>query len=275
MKKALCLFEGIGSSKKVLESMGYEVVCVEIEKKYNPTILSDIMEWNYEDSIYNPNDFDIITASPVCLYWSILRNTWIGRRCKKINSTEIITKKHILDDIDKYGKPMVDRTLEIIDYFKPKYWWIENPNGSLMWKYINEKYNHLNFETYIFDYCKYADYGFKKPTRFITNYKGVETLRCNKDCESIITIKTEMKEQKIHSGRMGTSKTIKTEEGKIIRCNSKVLREKYKDYQNIQQKIPKSFSLIGRIIGGSTKEERYRIPPKIIKELLKPIQMSL
>ena len=53
MKKALCLFEGIGSSKKVLESMGYEVVCVEIEKKYNPTILSDIMEWNFEDSIYN------------------------------------------------------------------------------------------------------------------------------------------------------------------------------------------------------------------------------
>ena len=234
-KKALCLFEGIGSSKKVLESLGYEVVCVEIEEKYNPTILSDIMKWDFKDSIYNPNDFEIITASPVCLYWSKLRNTWINRKCKKIHPTDVITKQHLLDDIDKYGKPMVDRTLEIIQYFNPQYWWIENPNGSSMWKYIEDKHNYLNFETYIFDYCKYSDYGYKKPTRFITNYKGVEALRCKRDCKHIIVIES------------GTKK-------------------KYEHRINLANGRSK-----GRGVSVTKREERYRIPILIILELLKPI----
>ena len=67
---------------------------------------------------------------------------------------------------------------------------------------------------------------------------------------------------------MGTSKTIKTEEGLIIRCNSKQLREKYRDYPNIQQKHNKSVTDIG---GGSTRDDRYRIPPLLIEALIEPI----
>ena len=268
--RVLELYKGTGSVGAVCEELGFEVVSLDIEKKYKPTIIADIMKWDYKKD-FKEGDFDLITTSPVCLYWSRLRNTWIGRKCKSIHPTEVITKQHLLDDIEKYGKPMVDKTFEIIDYLKPKYWWLENPNSSSMWKYIDEKHGDRNFETYIFDYCKYSNWGYKKPTRFITNYKGVETLRCKNDCENIITIK----EQKIHSDRMGTSKTIKTEEGKIIRCNTKALREKYKDYPNIQQiqkaglgNKDKNIKSIGR---GSHRDERYRIPHKLIKELLKPI----
>ena len=57
---------------------------------------------------------------------------------------------------------------------------------------------------------------------------------------------------------MGSSKTIK-DNGKIIVVNTASLRLKYKDFENIQPKmeIPKT-----------TKNERYRIPPKLIEELL-------
>jgi hypothetical protein len=130
---------------------------------------------------------------------------------------------------------MVDRTLEIIQYFNPQYWWIENPNGSSMWKYIEDKHNYLNFETYIFDYCKYSDYGYKKPTRFITNYKGVEALRCKRDCEHIIVTETETK-------------------------------KKYEHRINLANGRSK-----GRGVSGTKREERYRIPILIILELLKPI----
>jgi hypothetical protein len=35
---------------------------------------------------------------------------------------------------------MVDKVFEIIEYFKPKYYWIENPKSSSMWKYIKSKW---------------------------------------------------------------------------------------------------------------------------------------
>jgi len=295
--KALCLFEGIGSSKKVLESLGFDVVCVEIEEKYNPTIVSDIMKWNYKKD-YNPNEFDIITASPVCLYWSKLRNTWIGRKCKKIHPTDVITKDHILNDINKYGKPMVDRTLEIIDYFKPTYWWIENPSSSTMWKYIEQKYSHLNYKSYTFDYCKYSDYGYKKPTTFITNYDGVKTMRCKNDCDNIITIPTQLgakhsgygtpikgKTRTLHKSPIGDDKkaTIKVQHktvlgngyeminGKKVLCNTKEKRDELRLHKaNFGSKKNDGVN-IKCVGGGSSREERYRIPPLLIEELIKPM----
>lgn len=308
--RVLELYKGTGSVGKVCEGLGWDVISHDIEKKYNPTICGDIMTWDYKKD-FKPGDFDIITASPVCLYWSRLRNTWIGRKCKKIHPTEIITKEHILNDINNLGKPMVDKTFEIIAYFKPKYWWLENPKSSLMWKYIEEKYLHLNYEKYLFSYCKYSNWGYEKPTYFITNYKGVKAKICNKDCDNIITIPTQpgakhkgygtpiksatrtlhktpigdhkkASMQKIHKDRMGTSKTIQTEDGKIIRVNTKELREKYKDYPNIQVKKEgihaktlgswgKKGTLQKGVGGGNNREDRYRIPPLLIEELLVPI----
>ena len=55
---------------------------------------------------------------------------------------------------------------------------------------------------------------------------------------------------------MGTSKTIKDGD-KIIRCNTQKLREKYKDYDNLQK-----YGL-----HGTTLHDRYRIPEKLIYSL--------
>ena len=219
-------------------------------------IQEDIMSWNYK--IFPPYYFDIITASPVCLWWSNLRCSWIGRKMKSHNG-KVCTKELLEKDIDLFGKPMVDKVFEIIEYFKPKYWIIENPQGGLMKHYISEKYSEYN--TYHdFSYCKFSNWGYQKNTRFWNNINGLENVLCKKDCKNIITID----KQKLHYNRMGTSKTIK-HNGKIIRCNTKVLREKYKNYENLQFK--KKDDDIYSQFGTNSIYERYRIPEKLIEEI--------
>ena len=172
MVRVLELFSGTGSIQKVCVERGWDVVSLDRDLKAD--IKEDIMTWDYKKD-YKPGDFDIITASPVCLWWSKLRNTWIGRKIKA-HGDKIITKELLLEDIEKYGKPMVDKVREIIDYFKPKYWWIENPQTGKMKEYITD------LDYYDVDYCKYSTWGYKKRTRFWTNIKGFEPKKCNKDC---------------------------------------------------------------------------------------------
>ena len=172
MVRVLELFSGTGSIQKVCVERGWDVLSLDRDMKAD--IKEDIMTWDYKKD-YKPGDFDIITASPVCLWWSKLRNTWIGRKIKA-HGDKIITKELLLEDIEKYGKPMVDKVREIIDYFKPKYWWIENPQTGKMKEYITD------LDYYDVDYCKYSNWGYKKRTRFWTNIKGFEPKKCNKDC---------------------------------------------------------------------------------------------
>ncbi len=233
--KVLELFSGTHSIGKVFKEKGYEVVSLDRDLgaecpfktgyKSDKHIKEDIMTWDYRSS-YERGDFDVITASPVCLWWSGLRRCNIGRKCKIIHPTEIITRKHIDDDIEKYGKPMVDKVFEIIDYFQPKYWWVENPATGRMKTYITDK------PFYDVDYCKYCDWGYKKRTRFWTNIKGFEPKLCKMDCENIIVIEKGEKIQKKHLATMGGSKN----------CGQK------------------------SVGGGNNRLDRYRIPKNLIEE---------
>ena len=170
--RVLELFSGTGSIAKVCLERGWDVVSLDRDMKAD--IQEDIMTWDYKKD-YKPGDFDIITASPVCLYWSSARASNIGRKIKA-HGDKIFTKELFLEDIDKYGKPMVDKVREIIDYFKPKYWWIENPQTGRMKSYITD------LPYYDVDYCKYSDWGYRKRTRFWTNIKNFEPKTCKKDC---------------------------------------------------------------------------------------------
>ncbi len=248
-KNLLDLFSGTHSVGNVAKEK-YNVIS--LDRDLDADIMEDIMTWNYK--IYPKHYFYIITASPVCLWWSILRNCFIGRKSKLIHPTDIITKQHILDDIKKYGQPMVDKIFEIIEYFEPQYYWIENPHRGRMKDYIKEKYPQYDIY-YDVDYCKYSNWGYKKKTRFWTNIKNFNPKLCKNDCENIVIIN----DQKVHRHRMGCSKTV-IDNNKIIRCNTKELRIIYKDYENIQLK--------NKFKCKSTLLERYRIPELLIKELL-------
>ena len=251
--RVLELFSGTHSIGKVAHSLGWEVVsldrdlgddCPWTEYKSDKHIKEDILTWNYKE--FPKGHFDLITASPVCLWWSMLRNTWIGRKSQMINPNgEIVTREDIERDIDLYGKPMVDKVIEIIEYFEPKHWWIENPQTGRMKYYIEEKYPQYN-TFYDVDYCKYSDWGYKKRTRFWTNIEDFKALKCKKDCDSIITIKKPLennkKNSKIHSTNLGNY-----------------------EFQNLAKKH--KIDVSKEIGSGSNRLERYRIPKKLIEEL--------
>lgn len=187
--RILELFSGTHSIGKVASKLGYEVVSLDRDLgaendgyKSDYHIKADIMTWDYKNQ-FKEGDFTLITASPVCLFWSSLRNTWIGRKSKTINPDgSIVSREDIERDINLYGKPMVDKCFEIIEYFKPNYWWIENPQTGRMKNYISEKYPQYN-NYYDVDYCKYSNWGYRKKTRLWTNIIDFKPKICNKDCE--------------------------------------------------------------------------------------------
>ena len=178
--KVLELFSGTGSVGKVCKEFGYDVVSLDLK---NADINCNILDWDY--TIYPPNHFDIIWASPPCDTFSVLRRTWIGRKLK-VHKGEVCSLELLQKDIDEIGLPILRKTEEIINYFtaeqnsvKPNLWFIENPQTGRMKDYLT----HLPY--YDVDYCKYSDWGYKKRTRIWTNKVGFIPKVCNKDCGNI------------------------------------------------------------------------------------------
>ena len=171
--KTLELFCGTKSFGKYAEERSWENISVDIEKKFNPTICCNILDFNYKD--YDVGSFDLIWASPPCQYFSLCRKSWIGRYVKKHN--KIITREDIENDMYELGLPLLERTLEIIKYLKPKYYFIENPQTGDMKKFIDLPYIDV-------DYCRF-DFDYKKRTRIWTNVELENALcfgagRCSK-----------------------------------------------------------------------------------------------
>jgi len=159
--RLLELFAGTGSVGNVAKELGYEVVSLDIDGR--SVITCDIMEWDY--TTYPVGYFDIVWASPECKIYSHLQYTQIGRKWKDKNELE-----EARDENSIY----IQRTIEIIDYFKPTFYFIENPLHSKIWDYVNNDYKD-NF--IIVDYCFFG-YRYKKPTKILTN-KQLENKRCS------------------------------------------------------------------------------------------------
>ena len=251
------LFSGTHSFGKVSSKLGYNVYSLDrdlgADNKFDDYISKnhiqeDIMTWDYKQ--FPKGFFKIITASPVCMWWSNLRKSWIGRKIKA-HGDVVITQDIIDQDIELYGVPMVDKVFEIIDYFEPKYFIIENPKTGRMKEYIN---NLIPY--YDVDYCMFSDWGYKKTTRFWTNIEGLKFQRCKNDCENMIKIldKIDQKDKKKHKKNLSSNQLKIDENGKLIRINTTILRKKYKHNK-----------LITSVGGGANRLERYRIPPKIIE----------
>ena len=221
--RMLELFKGTGSIGKIAEEMGYEVVSLDILAKYKPTIVSDILTWDYTE--YEPGYFDVIWSSPECKIFSPLQTT----HCMKVGKTQADYKKkmkwesmeHLWNAQQENGK-FVKQVLKIIKYFEPKEWFIENP-----W---NSKMKDLEFmkdlPSYRFDYCRFG-YPYQKPTRIWTN-KKFENMTCN--------CKKNPKTGKKHAFNIGIS-------------SAQLLRE-------------------GMDKDTTTLDQRYSIPPKLVKHLL-------
>ena len=58
--RLLEIFCGTKSMGKVFEKNGWEVISIDIEKKWKPTICIDVLEWNYKT--FDKNYFNHIRS---------------------------------------------------------------------------------------------------------------------------------------------------------------------------------------------------------------------
>ena len=156
--KLLELFAGTGSVGKVARDMCFEVVS--LDRDMAADIKLDIMDWDFQD-YYPRHHFDVIWASPPCTEYSKAKT--VGTR-----------------DIEGANK-VVERTLDILEYFEPKFWIVENPQTGL----LKDQTCMYGMPFVDVDYCRYGA-PYRKRTRLWNNVvKFVPHPLCTKDCGSM------------------------------------------------------------------------------------------
>lgn len=268
------LFSGTRSVGKVCDELGFKSVSVDLILDADHKV--DIMEFDYTQ--YDKDAFDIIWASPPCTAYSNLQNSWLGRE----RNGKLFTKE-IMEENRKEADKLVLKTLEIIKYFNPSLWFIENPQtGQLK----NREYMK-DLPYYDVDYCMYSDWGYKKRTRIWTNKEYFDAKLCDGKgtCGNMIEINNEKKQ---HKTILGNGYEII--DGKKTICNTKELRDKFREKKQMLHKtnlgnggrnnqskkqMVHNVGIGGKdneyqkvLKGGSTNRLlRYRIPPRLIHDL--------
>ncbi len=150
--KILELYAGSRSIGKVGEKLGFEVFSSDVNNFEGINYVVDILEFDYDKVPFQP---DVIWASPPCTGFSVaaLGYHWTGGKGAYIPRT----------DTAKLGIELVKKTLEIINHYQPKYWFIENPRGVLRKMEFMQ-----SLKRHTVTYCQYGDERMK-PTDIWTN----------------------------------------------------------------------------------------------------------
>jgi site-specific DNA-cytosine methylase len=235
------LFSGTGSVGKCCKKLDWSWYSVDLE--FDADFKGDIMDFDYKQF---PKDwFDVIWASPPCTNYSKLQDGWLGRMRKGKIYTREIQEQEMKED-DK----LVQRVFEIIDYFQPEYWFIENPASSRM----KDRPFMKDINNYVVDYCMYCDWGYRKRTRIWTNRTDFKPLVCDGKgtCGNMVNTQ--------HKKVLGNG--YEMIDGKKVLVNTKQKRLLHKtNLGNTERKK--------RTLGnGTTQQDRYRVPEDLIFSLL-------
>ena len=151
------LFCGTKSVGKVFEIEGYEVISLDFNKKFNATHTEDILTWDYKQ--YPSNCFDVIWASPDCTTWSLATGG------KYRTKASIYGLNNQYQEKSTMANNMVLRVIEILKYFQPKSWFMENPRALLQYfPPLTEFIEEYNANVNLVYYGNYNNWGFPKPT---------------------------------------------------------------------------------------------------------------
>ena len=152
--KVLELFAGSCSFSNVAATYGFETYTTDIKQFGDIDNVSDIFDFDYKNLDFQP---DIIWASPPCTTFSVASCYHHWTAPDESGNREPKTENA------KNGLLLLEKTIEIIDYFNPKYYFIENPRGLMRKMGAVE---HL--PRYTVSYCQYGDTRMK-PTDIWTN----------------------------------------------------------------------------------------------------------
>ena len=159
MPRLLELFSGTGSIGKIFRARGWEVVSVDCDAKMQPTIVADIGTFDYK---MLGGYYDAVWCSPPCTQYSIARSHAKTPRG--------------LEGADR----LVRRCRDIISYFQPLAYFIENPHSGLLKR--RDVVSDLPYV--VVDYCQYG-WPYRKRTIIFTNATGQGwTKLCEHDCEA-------------------------------------------------------------------------------------------
>tara|TARA_R110002167_G_scaffold122776_1_gene301401 strand:- start:10451 stop:11206 length:756 start_codon:yes stop_codon:yes gene_type:complete len=245
--QVLELFSGTGSVGKVCNQLGWDVVSVDMILPATHKV--DIMLFDYKQ--YPKDAFDIVWASPPCTAYSNLQSCWLGRKKK-----DGIYTQEKMDAEMNDADCIVQKAQEIIEYFNPEWWFIENPQTGKLKKRDIMK----DIPFYDVSYCMYSDWGYEKKTRIWTNKKDWNNQLCDKSgaCGNMIDSQASRKKH-----RLNVSKDVHTVGEQF---EKEKLRMKHKStcdggYDKRKKKVE------GQINAGTTQLDRYRIPEDLIFSL--------
>lgn len=186
--KILELFAGTCSFSKVASKFGFETFTSDIEPMEGINYCCDILEFDYSKVPFIP---DAIWASPPCETWSIAcpanggnlfwesikkdnkivgikpREQFTGNcKAKIYKNPELVKQKRELH------VKILEKTLEIIEHYKPEFYFIENPYDYMRF-HLEGRVPYCN----LVNYCMY-DYPHKKPTTIFSNIQ-LDLKRCD------------------------------------------------------------------------------------------------
>jgi site-specific DNA-cytosine methylase len=242
------LFSGTHSVGKVCDQLGWNAISVDLELP--ATHKCDIMTFDYKQ--YPKDFFSVVWCSPPCVYYSRLQDSWLNRK----KADGIVFTKEVRDQKMDEADKLVLKSLEIIDYFKPSLWCLENPQTGR----LKERDIMKGLPYYDVDYCMYSDWGYRKRTRIWTNKKDWSGLLCNRKCGNMIEIpsdnKTKSATRKLHKTNCGNHEKLQA------------IRKHMKSVSDVHSESSKKhFKDVSDCGGGTNRLDRYRVPEKLIFSL--------
>ena len=142
--RALDMFSGTGSIATAFRRAGHECDSLDLDPRFAPTFCTNVLTWDYK--ALPRGHYDAIWASCPCEQYSIARS------CARVPRDLAL------------ADALVQRTLEIIEWFQPRAWFLENPTSSLLWR-------RFHFERVVqTSYCS-CGFPYRKHTSIATNLR--------------------------------------------------------------------------------------------------------